>query len=288
MTTGKNHENMIMEVCEFIDTHIDENLPLDCLAEVSSYSKYHFHRVFKRYTGISAMQYILLVRMKRASFQLVFSLNKSITDIAFDARFDSHEAFSRAFSRLFSQSPSQFRSNPNWPHWNYQYGFQVPSVSLNSDDINIVAFEQKSVAALEHQNSLVEGIDAARAMIAWYRDHALSVHKKVDVFTLFARHPNTSEQGTLTSILCWTYEGEIRENPFGIKKMLLPKGKCAVYRHKGTYNDIGRAFYLLYQHCAPAGNEMLNEFPFFLHYVNSIADVVESELLTDVYMRLDD
>ena len=288
MTTENTHKQTLLKVCEFIDTHIDENLPLDRLAEVSSYSKYHFHRVFKRHTGISAMQYILLVRMKRASFQLVFSLNKSITDIAFDARFDNHEAFSRAFSRLFSQSPSQFRSNPNWHDWNSQYDFQVPTVSLNSADINIVEFEQKPVAALEYQNSLEDGIDAARAMIAWYKDYALSVHKKVDAFTLFARHPNKSHQGDLMSILCWTYEGEIPENPFGIKKMLLPKGRCAVYRHKGSYNDIGSAFYLLYQHCAPASSEILIESPFFLHYVNSIADVVESELLTDVYMRLDD
>lgn len=194
MTTGKNHDDMILKVCEFIDTHIDENLPLERLAEISGYSKYHFHRVFKKCIGISAMQYILLVRMKRASFQLMFSLNQSITDIAFDARFDSHEAFSRAFSRLFSQSPSQFRSNPNWHDWNDQYDFQVPSVSLNSADINIVEFEQKSVAALEYRNSLEEGIDAARVMIAWYKDHALSVHKKVDAFTLFARHSNQSHQ----------------------------------------------------------------------------------------------
>lgn len=59
------HERQIKKVCDFIDGHLDSRFSLEQLSAVAASSKYHFHRIFKSFMGISVMQYVLLSRMKR-------------------------------------------------------------------------------------------------------------------------------------------------------------------------------------------------------------------------------
>ncbi|CAM4412872.1 helix-turn-helix domain-containing protein [Pseudoalteromonas ostreae] len=87
------------------------------LSQVSGFSKYHFHRVFSAYIGLTLIKFIHMSRLKRASFRLVFKAEIKIIDIAFEARFESYEAFSSAFKREFGQSPSEFRKSPKWLNW---------------------------------------------------------------------------------------------------------------------------------------------------------------------------
>ena len=89
MTAATLQQKRIKAVCDFIDEHLDETLTLESLSKVAVCSKYHFHRIFKSFTGISIMQYVLLSRMKRASFRLAFEPQVSVTNIAFEASFES-------------------------------------------------------------------------------------------------------------------------------------------------------------------------------------------------------
>jgi AraC-like DNA-binding protein len=78
-TTTTAYAAKINKVFKFIDEHLDEDLSVERLSQVANFSKYHFHRQFSEYTGISVYKYIQLVRLKHASYQLVFKepLNKS-------------------------------------------------------------------------------------------------------------------------------------------------------------------------------------------------------------------
>ncbi|EHH1172682.1 AraC family transcriptional regulator [Vibrio parahaemolyticus] len=81
--SNKRREQQIQTVCEYIDTHLDQALSLDQLSQIAICSKFHFQRVFSAFMGISATQYVLLARLKRASFRLAFEKNITVTDIAF-------------------------------------------------------------------------------------------------------------------------------------------------------------------------------------------------------------
>ncbi len=100
MNVKKYHKERIRRVCDFININLDQDISLEQLSEVAACSKYHFHRVFKSVMGLSTIQFVLLTRMKRASFRLAFEPKRSIIDIAYEAHFESPEAFSRAFSSL--------------------------------------------------------------------------------------------------------------------------------------------------------------------------------------------
>ena len=92
-----NYERRMQRVIDFIGQHLDDVLTLDQLSEVACFSKYHFHRQFSEYFGISLYQYVQMTRLRNAAYQLAYRQNHKVIDIALSVGFDSPEAFSRAF-----------------------------------------------------------------------------------------------------------------------------------------------------------------------------------------------
>ena len=86
----------ISKVLDYISQHLDEELSLDTLCQLASFSRYHFHRQFSAYTGISLGRMVQLQRLRRAALQLVFARDLSVTDIAFAAGFANAESFARS------------------------------------------------------------------------------------------------------------------------------------------------------------------------------------------------
>jgi AraC family transcriptional regulator len=104
------YHSRFCKVLEYIDTHLGENLTVDCLSNVAAFSKYHFHRQFSELFGISVCKYVQLTRLKRASYQLVFRDWMPIIDISLASGYENHESFSRAFKKSMGQTPSEFRA----------------------------------------------------------------------------------------------------------------------------------------------------------------------------------
>lgn len=112
-TTADRYLDRFRQVLRFIDIHLDEDLPVERLADVAAFSKYHFHRQFSELFGIGVYRYVQQLRLKRAAHQLAFR-GDSILDIALQNGYESPEAFSRAFKKALGQSPSGFREQPQW------------------------------------------------------------------------------------------------------------------------------------------------------------------------------
>lgn len=87
---------VILKIVEYIERHLEEDLDLDKIAEISGYSKYHISRVFNDRVGETIHQYIQKRRITEAARNLVFT-NKPIVDIAFSTGYESQQAFSLAF-----------------------------------------------------------------------------------------------------------------------------------------------------------------------------------------------
>lgn len=118
MSKASAYNARINRVYEYIEQHLDEKMSLDKLCQIAYFSKFHFHRQFSEYTGITLNRFIQLMRLKRASYRLAFDKDDKIIDIALDAQFENPESFSRAFKSTFKQTPSQFRAEPDWQKWN--------------------------------------------------------------------------------------------------------------------------------------------------------------------------
>lgn len=99
----------INKVLNYIQEHIDEDLSLEELSAVASFSPYHFHRLFKKRVGVNLNYYIKRERVERAAKMLVINYEESLTNIALNVGFSSTSVFARAFKEHFGMSATQYR-----------------------------------------------------------------------------------------------------------------------------------------------------------------------------------
>ena len=111
--TQKEYEKSVMDrlnmVFFYINQHYTEDIPLEKAAEIAGFSKYHFARVFKEFSGQTYFDYLCLQRTKAAE-RLLQIPDKAITDIAYQAGFGSICAFNRAFKKKNHCTPSEYRT----------------------------------------------------------------------------------------------------------------------------------------------------------------------------------
>ncbi len=84
-TKAGDYARRFKQVFDHIDRHLDEALSVEQLSQVAHLSIFHFHRQFSEYCGISVSHYIQLMRLKRASYHLVFNPLEQIIDICISA-----------------------------------------------------------------------------------------------------------------------------------------------------------------------------------------------------------
>lgn len=106
---SKSHE-AILKAVEFIDKNYEKHLSIDQIASVAGFSKYHFSRLFKNYTGFTVVEHINGRRCENAKVMLE-NETKSISQIASECGFESCSYFAKSFERLYGVLPSIYRKN---------------------------------------------------------------------------------------------------------------------------------------------------------------------------------
>lgn len=105
----QRQQRHVHAVLRHIDRHLDQPLDLNALAAVAHVSPFHFHRVFRAWTGENLGDYLSRRRLTLAACWLCNEPAASVLTLALRAGFASGEAFSRAFKARFGLSPSQWR-----------------------------------------------------------------------------------------------------------------------------------------------------------------------------------
>ena len=272
-------------VFDYIDKHLEEELSVDFLSQVANFSKFHFHRQFSEYCGISVIRYIQLMRLKRASYRLAFNPLERIIDIALDAGFENPESFSRAFKISIGITPSAFRKKPEWEPWIER--FQIPNRKRNINmEVKIVNFNQTKIAVLEHRGDPKLVNNSVKTFIEWRKKSGLSPVTSSKSLGIVYDNPETTAPQDFRFDICGSVMEAVPANPQNIINKHIPEGRCAVVQHQGSYERIGEAAYYLYRDWLPGSGEELRDFPLFFHYLNLGSDTREQDLLTDVYLPL--
>lgn len=288
-TTATQYDKRMSRVCEYIAHNLDQDLSLIQLSHVAALSKYHFHRVFSGYMGVSLNEYIQLARLKRASFRLAFEPQKNILDIALEAGFEHAETFTRAFKRYFEQTPSDFRASPNWQQWHDRFTFTrqyYREKAISSMKVKCVDFPVTKVALLRHIGSPEQVLETAGKFIAWRKATGLSPIATSKTFGIPHSDPNLTDPSDFCWDVCGSINQDIPENNFGVVNSEIPGGRCALVQHKGSHDQLDSKIYYIYEQWLTEHNEEVRNFPCYFHYHNFIHEVDECDLVTDIYVPL--
>ncbi|MBN2812505.1 MAG: AraC family transcriptional regulator [Bacteroidales bacterium] len=101
-------EKSIQKACLIIREHPSDNLRIEELAEQVNLNYSIFRKAFKRYTGLSPMQYHSALRLKQAT-HLLTNTEMSIKEISFELGFCSVFYFSKLFKEKTRMTPGEFK-----------------------------------------------------------------------------------------------------------------------------------------------------------------------------------
>jgi AraC-like DNA-binding protein len=105
-------------ICEYIESHLQENIALEVLAEIAQLSVHHFARAFRQSLGTPPHNYIVQRRVEHAQ-QLLRNTDLPLSEIAMDAGFTDQSHLARHFRTITGISPSlarhRFRTGPDMP-----------------------------------------------------------------------------------------------------------------------------------------------------------------------------
>lgn len=282
-----NYHQRLRKVIDFIGQHLDEEISLESLSDTFCISKFHFHRLFTAFTGLSLQQYIRWLRLKRAAHQLLISKDQSIINIAINAGFESHEAFSRAFKKACGLSPSQYRKRVDWSCWE-QPPYCLPKEGEANMQVDIKNKSQIRLAVIEHRADPRLIYESVNKLIEWAQTQTISLKPKPgESFAIAYDDPKTVAPDEfrldlgikIPENLNFKFEGTIVEK-------YLPAGRYAITMHKGSRDHIGDTVYPLYREWLPNAGEELGDFPCVFCYCNFDHEVAETELLTECWILL--
>jgi AraC family transcriptional regulator len=272
-------------VLDHIDRHLDRPLPIDELCRLACFSRFHFQRQFSAYVGMSVTRYVQQMRLRRASYQLVFSQNRRIIEIALEAGFENPESFSRAFKRSFEQTPKAFRERPAWEPWKRTMP-QPQRMREITMPVEIVECEEIRIAVLEHQGSPDLLFDSVTQFIDWRKSSGRSPVVTRRTFGMVYSDPEQTPPEAFRFDICGEVQAPVPPNPQGVINKSIPAGRFARLRHLGSTDRIGESANILYREWLPSSGEELKDFPLLFHYIKRIPEVAEHEQVTDIYLPL--
>lgn len=107
-TKQRELEKCFSMVYDYIDAHICDDLTLETVAKVACFSKYHFSRIFKEYSGLSFYDYVRKQKVKHAA-ELLLQPELPIINIALQTGFANLTTFNRTFKAVNGCTPTAYR-----------------------------------------------------------------------------------------------------------------------------------------------------------------------------------
>lgn len=108
LITKKEYLHRFNSVLNYINEYFCEDLTLEMVAEHSGFSKFHFSRLFKKYTGTTFYDYLIYKRLQAAE-QMLAEADLSVTEVALRTGFSSISTFNRTFKRKKNCTPREYR-----------------------------------------------------------------------------------------------------------------------------------------------------------------------------------
>lgn len=281
--TWQAHAKSLWKAQIFIQEHLDAELTLHQIAKAAHCSPYHFHRIFRAFTGESLNHYVRRLRIERAAGRLRYTHHR-VTDIALDSGYETPASFSRAFHQVMGVSPLGYRSKgvdqiDGHPKNRSQKekGMIKPEMIQMTDQP--VLFVRRVGS---YQNTPA---DAWNTLMTFAKKHhpKLAEARK---FSIGLDDPSITEHEKLRFDACLTASEDV-VGKGDVGRQTLKGGKYAVFLHRGPYEKLNDTFDAIFQDWYPSHKDEVAELPCLCEHLNmELMESSPEELLTKIYVPL--
>jgi AraC family transcriptional regulator len=281
ITTKEEYAKRINVIVEYINNHLDEKINLKKLAEISNFSTFHFHRIFKGLQEETLAVYISRIRLERASYMLRYT-NLPIETIASNVGFIYPSSLSKAFRQLYNMTPAAYRTNRDYSI------IKRTKVDSEMEMIwpEIVEMKSKTVIYIR----LKGPYNISKYPEIWDRLYNFAKRQGInpeEMEHLGIYHDDISVTKTdkLRSEVCLSINKPIRaEGEIGIKTIY--GGKYAVFLYDGPFNNKCAIYDLIFSKWLPESGYEIRDIPIYEKYLTNPKKPKSGKLVTEVYLPL--
>lgn len=280
-STREEYLKRVNIVVDYINNHLDEELDLQKLAEMSNLSTYHFHRIMKAFLGETLGAYIIRVRLETA-VRLLRYTDLPVEQIAYSVGYEMPSSLSKSFKQFYDITPQEYRNNKNF--------VIMKPVQLNPD----LKLKSPKVIELETKKAIYIRLNGAYSELdfcgTWGRLWAYVKEQKlfsagIEHISIYHDDPKVTTSEKLRTDVCLVLpkpaepKGEI-----GVKE--IAGGKYAVFLYQGPYTNLRIVYDTIFAQWLPGSGYELRNAPLFEKYVNDPSRTEEAKLKTEIYIPL--
>lgn len=263
----------VYKVQDYIESHINDSLSIEDLANVAGFSKFHFHRIFKGMMDEPLSRYVNRLKLERATHLLIYRTDMTITDIAYYFGFTDSAVFSRTFKSYYGVSPSHYRNHNSKNCKDVSETSQYNECKKVRGNVEIVTVDNVNVAYIRHVGTYKELAIAFSKMIEklfrYATEQNYHVFEDTKVLTIYHDHHEFTEDYQLRTSLCITIPNESAVETSDIGIMVIPSGKYAVGHFEIFQEEYKGAWNFLYGEWLPnSGYKPRDSYP--LKYIEMI------------------
>ena len=105
---SKKNLDKLKQILKYVESNYPENISIQDMAELTSFSKSHFMKFFKNYMETSFTEYLNDYRLTMAA-RLFISSSNTILEVATETGFENLSYFNRLFKKKYNATPSSYR-----------------------------------------------------------------------------------------------------------------------------------------------------------------------------------
>nr|WP_320038416.1 AraC family transcriptional regulator [uncultured Bacteroides sp.] len=280
-STREEYLKRVNVVVDYINNHLDEELDLQKLAEMSNLSTYHFHRIMKAFLGETLGAYIIRVRLETA-VRLLRYTDLPVEQIAYSVGYEMPSSLSKSFKQFYDITPLEYRNNKNFV---IMKPVQLnPDLNLKSPKVIDIETKKAIYIRLTGAYSELDFCGAWGKLWAYVKENKL-FSAGIEHISIYHDDPKVTTSEKLRTDVCLVLpkpaepKGEI-----GVKE--IAGGKYAVFSYQGPYTNLGIVYDTIFAKWLPDSGYELRNAPLYEKYINDPSRTEEAKLKTEIYIPL--
>ncbi len=279
--THNEYAKRIIKVLNFIQKHLDERFELEQLAGIAHFSPFHFHRIFRAFTGESIAKYIRRLKLERAAGSLKYS-DKLISLISLEAGYENTESFSRVFKSQFNKTPQEFRKMSK----NELEKSLNPSLNMEKNnifDVKIIEnVPKKTLICMRHTGRYFDVGSTWNKLIEWVNNNNFNIKSTLGISY---DNPKITEEEKIRYDACVELDKSIIPGE-GMHKIQIKGGRYAVATIRGSYDNLNAAYDYFYVKLLSENSLKLRNQNCFEVYKRMSPDYSPDDYITEIFFPI--
>lgn len=278
-TTREEYQKRVNIIVEYINNHLNEDIDLGKLADMSHFSPCHFHRILKAFLGEPVGAFITRMRVETAARLLRYT-DLPVQEIAWKVGYEMPSSLSKVFRQFYNISPHAYRTHKNY--FIMKPLTLIPELKLKNP--KIVESADRQVIYVRLTGAYVENDYAKAWECLWkcVKEQKL-FSAGIEHICIYHDDPKVTSPEKLRTDVCLTISKPvIPQGEIGVKN--LEGGTYAVFLYQGPYGNLGAVYDYIYARWLPESGYGLGLTPAYEKYLNHPGRTEPAKLKTEIYI----